>query len=424
MSLQGNTTTAHRTMRPIAGLTLLAGMAINASSCGAHASDHAERSTPSLAMGFAVDTSTNPASTWGVDPALGARAGVVRFWRDYLEIRGDSVKRRAFWASVDRSDEADPDQILASEDYILDAHATLVEALPVDPGDSSRWMLRTAYVGTGTAQHPGLLAMERSIVVRDGARWALVHPRHIVTAGWRRERVGLLEYVVHPTLDFDITRARAAARWTEATARRFGITSPSPITYYQLPNMEAAFQVMGLDWALTTDRVGGRAHPAARVVFAADPRFGEQYHHEIAHVLLAPWLGQSASAFVGEGLAYWLGGARGKSFPVVMRELAAFLQTRPTLSLEAILTDETGEAAAGMLFPAAAALFEVAYRTGGDDAVRTLVEAMRSTAPSVTAISAALRMEPSKLSATWRELVLSYAVSHSLDKAPLPQPTR
>lgn len=364
--------------------------------------------TARLALGFAVDTTAVPATWWGVDPALAARPAVVRFWRDYLVVRGDSVRRLALWSAADRRRMPDPDLALASAGYIQDANAVLVEAIPLLAGDPSRWVLRTVYVGGGTASRPGLLAMERVHVVREGARWALAHPSAVETAGWHRVRVGPFEYVVHPTLRFDSARAAETARWAEVTARRFGISNPAPITYYQLPDLEAAFRVMGLDWTITTDRVGGRANPRARIVLAADPRFGEAYRHEIVHVLLAPWIGE-APGFVGEGIAYWLGGARGQPFPATMRDLAAFLTRQPALGLRIILDEENQGASASARFPAAAAVFELAYRRGGDAAVRRLVDRMRQETPTLESVAVALGMAPIELDAGWRALVLSYA---------------
>ena len=289
-----------------------------------------------LALGFAVDTTVVPATWWGVDPALSARPAVVRLWRDYLAVRGDRARRTAFWSAADRSRAPDPDLALGSEGYIVGANAVLVEALPIVPGDSTRWVLRTMYVGGGTAARPGLLAMERVHVVREGGQWVLAHPSTVETAGWRRVRVGRLDYVVHPALAFDSARAAETAEWVDQTAQRFEIANPASITYYQVPDLQAASRVMGLDWALSSDRVGGRANPAARVVLAADPRFGEAYRHEIAHVLLAPWLGEVTS-FAGEGLAYWLGGARGRTFPGLMRNLEEFLTREPAVRLGTIM---------------------------------------------------------------------------------------
>ncbi|MEX1187055.1 MAG: hypothetical protein WEA80_10740 [Gemmatimonadaceae bacterium] len=249
--------------------------------------------------------------------------------------------------------------------------------------------------------------MERIHVVQEEGRWVLAHPSSAETEGWRRERVGLIEYVVHPVLRFDATRALETAQWVEDTAQRFGVSDVRPITYYLVPDLPAAFRVMGLDWGLTSDRVGGKANARARVVFAADPRFGEAYLHELAHVLLHPITG-GASAFVQEGIAQWLGGARGKALPGVLHDLAGYLDRRPTIGLRAILTDDGSSAAASARFPAAAAVFELVHRRGGDTAIRNFLTAMGKDEPTLDSLARALGMVPAELESEWRALVRSY----------------
>lgn len=384
----------------IPGGTAIILMAMAFSACAPSERGSAARS--GLTLGLAVDTAVVPGAWWGVDSALASRAAVVRTWRDYVAIRADSGRRLSFWSAADRERTPDPDLMLASERYVLDANAVLVEAIPFVPGDSSRWILRTMYLGRGTGADPSLLALERTHIIREDGRWVLSHPSSVETAGWYRVRMGLIEYVVHPAVSFNAKRAADTAEWAATTSLRFGITNSEPITYFQVPDLEAAFRIMGLDWALTTDRVGGRANPRARIVFAADPRFGEAYRHELAHVLLHPVVGGS-SVFVSEGIAYWLGGARGHAFPQMMRDLAAHVGHQPGIGLQSALTETSSTR-----LPAAAAVFEIAYRRGGDGGVRQLVAALGKDEPTLGTIARALEMASEELDSTWRTVVGSY----------------
>ncbi|MGI9139850.1 MAG: hypothetical protein ACR2GJ_01940 [Gemmatimonadaceae bacterium] len=355
-----------------------------------------------------MDTTAVATSSWGVDPALIALPAVVRTWRDYLAVRADPTKRLRFWSSADQRRTPDPDLLVASERYILDANAVLVEALPLAAGDSSRWVLRTMYVGAGTAAHPGLLAMERIYMVREGGRWVLAHASAFETEGWQRAQVGPIEYVVHPAVRFNAARAAETARWAEATSERFGITNAAPITYYQVPDLQAAFRVMGLDWAISSDRVGGKANSPARVVFAANPRFGEAYRHELVHVLLHPLVGGSSS-FVSEGIAYWLGGARGNSYPEMMRDLSLHLASQPAVGLGSILTSDGSGALAHARLPAAAGVFEIAHRRGGDSGVLRFVAALGKDEPALDAVARALGVAPAELELAWLSVVRSHS---------------
>lgn len=392
---------------------MLAGPPIACAQTSGTSAGGAPAAAEGLALGFAVDTAAVPGGWWGVDAARAALPAVVRTWRDYLAVRADSAKRAAFWSAADRARAPDPDLALASEGYILDARPLLVEALPLSAGDSSRWLLRTVYVGGGTAERPGLLAMERTLVVRelgpDGRpRWALAHPAAQETAGWRHTRVGGIAYVVHPALPFDARQAAETAAWADSLTRRFGLGPAAPITYYQVPDLQAGQRVMGFDWALTADRVGGRANPRARVVLAADPRYGAAYRHELVHVLLAPVAG-GRSAFVGEGIAYWLGGARGRPFGAMLGDLAAYLDRHPGIGLRAILAGDGTGAAGNARLPAAAAIFELAHRRGGDAGVRRFIARLRTEEPSMDDAARALGVTPDALETAWWALVRSYA---------------
>ena len=255
--------------------------------------------------------------------------------------------------------------------------------------------------------------MERVHIVRERdagghVRWALASPTPIETAGWRHARVGRIEYVVHPALRFNPARAAETARWADALSRRFKVTDSALVTYYQVPDLQAGFHALGLDLALSADRVGGRANPLARVVVAADPRYAEAYYHELVHVLLHPVVG-GRSAFVGEGMAYWLGGARGQSFHGIMRELAGFLAARPGVTLEMILATDGDGATGSARLPSAAGVFGLVHRQGGDVAVRRLIDALGTAEPSVSDLAHAIGITSAQLESNWRSLVISFA---------------
>lgn len=402
----------------VGGVTLAAAtFGVGGSARAALAQSSAERAPTAgqLSLGFAVDTTAVPGGWWGVDPALAALPAVVRTWRDYLAVRADSARRRAFWSAADRARAAEPDLALVSESYILEGRPLLVEALPVVAGDASRWVLRTVHVGVGSAARPGLLAMERTYVVREtdaggGARWVLVQPAARETAGWRRTRSGAITYVVHPAVAWDARQAAATAAWADSLVRRFGLPPAAPVTYYQVPDLQAGQRVMGFDWAISADRAGGRANPEGRIVIAADPRYGAAYRHELVHVLLAP-LVAGRSGFVGEGLAYWLGGARGRPFGAMLADLAGYLAGQPTIGLRDILAgDGTGVAGSAQL-PAAAALFELAHRRGGDAAVRRFIAGVGAKDPTLDDVARAFGVTPDVLEAEWWRLVRAYGVA-------------
>lgn len=393
-----------------AAVLLLLGLALGAACAGSPPPDAAPPGGPpsrALGLGFAVDTLLVPGRVWGVEAARDSLAPVVRAWSAYLATRRDSAARAAAWSAADRARRPEPDLQLVAAGYVADASPTLVDVQPLRAGDASAFVVRTLYTGGGSAAHPGVLALERMHVVREGTRWVLTHPIDTETRDWRRERVGLLAYVVHPSQPFDRARAAGTARWVDETARRFGVVDPAPITYYQLPDLETQFRLLGLQVALSADLVGGRADVRNRLVFAADPRFGPSYHHEIAHVLLQPVVG-GMDTFYGEGIAYWLGGSRGMPMPAMLRSVAAWLAERPATGLREILeTEEPGPSS--VRFPAAAAVFELVHRRGGDAAVRRMLSRAGTAPVTLASLADAVELAPDELARAWGALLREYA---------------
>ena len=393
-----------RRARRLAAPGLLAAVALAATAATAACAGAQPRAQPrTLGLGFAVDTAATPRAVWGMDAARDSVASVVRAWRAYLQVRGDPVARRAAWSAADRARHPDPDLQLAAAGYIADASPTVVDVQPLRAGDASAFVVRTLYTGSGSAEHPGVLALERVHVVREGGRWALAHPIADETRDWRRARVGAIEYVVHPSQPFDTARAAATARWTADVARRFGVAPLAPLTYYQLPDLEAQSRLLGFDLALVADRVGGRADVRNRLVLAADPRFGPSYHHEIAHVVLQPVVG-GMDAFWVEGVAYWLGGSRGMATPAMLQSLAAWLAARPGLGLREIV-DGDDAASQSVRFPAAAAVLELVHRRGGDPAVRRLLARAGAVPVTFASLSTAAGMSAAELEQAWRAVL-------------------
>lgn len=391
---------------------LILGSAIVSAQQPAPAAAPAVSQMAPLTLGFAIDTTATPANWWGVDPARAVLSDVVRFWRDYLAIRHDALQRRGHWIPDSAGGGIDMDPVPVVAPYLLSARPQLVDALPAQAGNPARWILRTIYATGGTAMQPALLGFEQNLIVgvRDtgGAwSWKLEDPAVNETARWPRHRVGRFVYVVHPSITFNASKAQATARWVDSLLVRFELDRRELITYYQVPDLQAGFRISGFEWLLSADRVGGRASNAPDVVIAADPRYGEAYRHEIAHVLLAP-LVSGRSRFVVEGVAYWLGGARGSDFIGMMQSSSTFLIRNPDLTFDQILSNDAADGAASLKLPVAASFFELIHRRGGDRAVREVIRKLGSAEPTVERLADVMGVSSSELITQWRQLLRQY----------------
>jgi hypothetical protein len=118
--------------------------------------------------------------------------------------------------------------------------------------------------------------------------------------------------------------------------------------------------------------VGGAAQPVNRQLFSGIPAIGEEYRHELAHLVLAPLVSARTSYFISEGVPTWVGGTTGQDFPTAVRGLAAFLTERPKVSLDSILSRAWP---AAQFYPAAAMIAAMAHERGGVNSVKALFNA-------------------------------------------------
>jgi hypothetical protein len=110
-----------------------------------------------------------------------------------------------------------------------------------------------------------------------------------------------------------------------------------------------------------------------------------------------------------EGLAFWLGGSRGKRWPTLLRDLAGALRADPSLTLEQLVisrppTDSLRSTAAG-------ALLQLAHERGGMKALKAVLSPPRTPAGRDILRSAeqVLGVTRPQLERGWRDLVLRSA---------------
>jgi hypothetical protein len=136
--------------------------------------------------------------------------------------------------------------------------------------------------------------------------------------------------------------------------------------------------------------------------------------HELAHTVLDSLTKAWHTPFaLDEGLAVWLGGSRGRDFPTLMRDLAADLRARPSLTLDTLLGSPSPSDT--LAYPAAAALLQIAYERGKMPQVVALLSGRRPGEKADTVLDIAERTSdesPAHLAAAWRSRILEYQRMH------------
>jgi hypothetical protein len=212
------------------------------------------------------------------------------------------------------------------------------------------------------------------IVEQRAGRWLLANVLPQRTRNWHTERVGQIRYFVAPLLTFNRTRAIAAAKFVDSLTAAFDLPRLDALDYYVVPTVDAALDALGVDSPTRYGPSGGFSKPVNHQLFAGIPMWGENYRHELTHVVLLPLYRSGPLTIVGtEGVATWLGGTSGMTWKESVRSLRTFLRSHPTATLDSAITQ--GSIPQTDTYAAGAVLCDIVFRRGGTPAVRAFLTA-------------------------------------------------
>lgn len=354
----------------------------------------------------AGDTACSP---WAAPGARGPEAQICQVWMKYLgskhrQYQGNASDPSPYWLASEQKQWHVYD--LAAS-YLPDSAAPEVMSIAPDSGLAGEYRIVTRFVSANDDN-----AMRSRVVtltvfaLRSGNRWVIANALPRLTRRWRRERVGVITYVVPPGYPFDRGRARRAAAFVDSIASAFAIPRPKPMTYYVTSSDDQIYEILGLETAKKWGPVGGLAQPTNHQMFSGIPALGEDYRHELTHMVIVPLLTGRTTYFVSEGVPTWLGGTTGMDFASAARDLAKYLTEHRTVNLDSILT---GHYEVAQFYPAAGAFIQLTYSRAGTAGVKALfacgptIPAFRECAEHVLGRSWA------SIAADWRELVKSFA---------------
>jgi hypothetical protein len=286
--------------------------------------------------------------------------------------------------------------------------ATLVTIDPViagHEGSDDTFIVRALYTTVDSAGVSVPVALTRTYAIREGGRWVLASPIPRLTAEWRRERRGRITFVLSPKHVFDPIRAERSGRFVDSLSLAFRIAAPPSITFFVADRPEDLAKLVGVDMAVPQTSFG-RAVPANNMILSGLPVYGEWYPHELTHLVLAGWLAErEVFGTMDEGMAHWLGGSTGRSFPILMRELDRELNSRRSLTLDSLLGP--GHRSDSLANRAAAGLLALANERGGVKAVKAVLTPQRSPRgpDHLSAAAETLGLQAATLDSAWRDFV-------------------
>ena len=358
-----------------------------------------------------ADTSVQVTVGFGVDTTGAPGHEIFALWRNYLSSRPNCGQRSPLWSPTEQARWPVAD-LLCSYVYQGFGKFTVVHLAPA-VGLDSTYLIRTLVaVVSAPEQAVQPLALYRVYATREQGRWALANALPRVTGSWNHETIGRIMFVFPPTRRFSRSRAEQTAAFVDSLARAFAVPPPAMIGYYFTDDLIQTLSAAGLDFfPLGSDTVGGRADALNRLVLIGSSTNGEGYRHELAHVILSPFLAPlNVAGLVQEGLMTWTGGSAGLAFKELMPGLKQYVDTHPALTLEGILTNPP--ARSGTLdvgYDGLAVLCKMVYDAGGLTAIRTLAGAGRDPRAVVTTAARLLNIPKTRLDRLWRDRIADLA---------------
>lgn len=348
-----------------------------------------------LCAGVPVDGQTQTNSTreavW-LDPAsTRPEAQVYRAWRAYFEgkgrdLRGGAGTPSSLWVADEQSKW--PMYDLAGFYVPEGAVPEIAGILPLPGGKASDYEIVVNFLNApiGEARSKRAIALTGTWrVKRQASRWLVANVLPERTRSWHTETVGQITYYVEPGLAFDRARALRAVAFVDSLADAFGVPHLRRLDYYVTSTVDAALRAVGVEYPSRFGPGGGFAKPVNQQLFAAVPAWGENYRHELTHLVLRPLLqGATMTILASEGIATWYGGSAGRGLPETVRRLRDYLAGHPGTTLDSVMV--SGGIPPAEAYAAGAVLCDMLFRRGGV----TYLKAFLAAGPGIEQLRAAL----------------------------------
>ena len=348
------------------------------------------------------------APPWTDSAAHGPQVEIYRTWLRYLGSSGGRYRRAAFTPSPDwlASEQREWHVYALALSYLPDGALPEILSIEPVPEPAGEYRVTTRFTSATDAN-----AMRSRVVtvtvfaVPSAGGWVLANALPRLTRTWRRDTVGPITYVMAPGYPFNHDSARHAAAFVDSLAGALGVPRLERLTYFLTASDDELYRIMGLETDKYWGPVGGVAQPTNYMLFSGIPAVGEDYRHELTHVVILPLMTGRTTYFVSEGVPTWLGGTTGMDLRTAARGLATYLHSHPDVGLDSILD---GRYPVAEFYPAAGVFVGMVYAHGGTDAVLALFDSGPTTSDFRSAMEKVFGRPWATIAADWRRQVLSF----------------
>ena len=330
--------------------------------CPAIRTSVAQVPSPSVSVGFAVDTTI---------PDVRNIVGLVRA---YLVKPDSSARSRGLWSVSTEFDRRVGD--IAAGTANQGFPASVVAAFPASPGDSV-YIVKVLYARADSVRGVLPLALERFYALRESGgpfTFKLSSALPWLTKDWDRRSAEHITFWYEPGQRPNATKANRASQFVDSVARLFDVKPPEHLNVYVVKSFEDIYRTIGVDFFPQPSGPGegrGGLNLGSGILMVGNPAIGEAYLHEFVHAVLKDL--PAGSALLAEGVATWLGGSQGRTPHEMYVLLNQYLTSHPSLTLAALLNSgfETGaKIGTDIRYATGALIVGALYRKDGIAGVR------------------------------------------------------
>lgn len=329
---------------------------------------HAQEPSPSVSLGFGVDTT------------IADVRNVVSLVRAYLAKPDSSARMRGLWSTSTEFDRRVGD--IAGGRANQGFPATVVGVTTAGPGDSV-YVVKILYArADSTRGNIAPLALERLYALREAGApfvFRLSSAATRVTSGWERRTLGPITFWYAPGQRPNQAKIDSVGRFVDSVTKLFNVPAPVHLDAYVGSSMDEVERAIGLDFFPEPSGPGQRSGGLnlGYVLLLGNPAIGESYFHEFVHAILGPYL-RAGSRLLGEGVATWLGGSRGRSPREMYALVRRYQEADSALTLSGLVRNGFGdndtERASDLLYGTGALVANAVYQRQGIAGLRKVYQ--------------------------------------------------
>ncbi len=332
---------------------------------------------------------------FGVDTTIADVRNVVSLVRAYLARPDSSARSRGLWSTATDFDRTVGDVTAGRANQGFPA--TVVGVIPAMLGDSV-YVVRILYARADSAGRVAPLALQRLYAVREsgtpyGFRLSGAFPR--MRTNWQQRAKGPITFWYVPGQSPNPVRIERAARFVDSVAKLFTVPVPRHLDVIVGTSMDDVERAIGLDFFPEPSGPGQRSGGLnlGYIILSGNPAIGEAYFHEFVHSVLGPSL-PAGSMLLGEGVATWLGGSRGRTPREMYALLRRYQQSDSSLTLSSLIRSQfqaaDADRASNLLYATGALIADSIYRRQGIAGLRNVYQLRGDPETLIRGISSAL----------------------------------